>query len=223
MIDFAQTRRNMVDGQLRTYDITDQSVLTAMGRVPREHFVPPGREMIAYTDQYVIVGDAGVEGPRFMLAPMVFARMLQHAQVRPGMRVLDVASGLGYSAAVLAEIGAEVVALESSEALGEETRRKLRALGEPRIEVVTGPLQEGHPAGAPYDVIVINGCIQARPQALLEQLVDEGRLVCIEGDGSRTSRATLYVRSGALFGDRPLFDAAAPVLPAFKVEPGFVF
>src|SRR5687767_8284101 len=131
MFDFAQARRNMVDSQLRTYDVTDLAVLAAMNEVPRERFVPAGREELAYLDQGLGVGPAGPAGQRTMLAPMVLARMLQHLEVRPGERVLDVAGGLGYSAAVLARLGARVVALESDEALAAEMRRRLDGAGLP--------------------------------------------------------------------------------------------
>ncbi|KAA2235394.1 protein-L-isoaspartate O-methyltransferase family protein [Salinarimonas soli] len=223
MTDFARVRRAMVDNQLRTYDITDIEVLSAMNQVPRELFVPKGREMLAYSDQPLVVGDAGTEGPRVMLAPMVLARLLQNLQVGPGTRVLDLAGGLGYSAAVMASMGARVVALESSEALADQARQNLARLGHPDVEVVVGPLKHGAPDKAPFDVILINGTIQQRPDAVLDQLVDEGRLGCIEGPGNRASRATLYVRAGKIYSSRPLFDAAAPVLTPFRDEPGFVF
>jgi len=223
MTDFARVRRAMVDNQLRTYDITDLTVLTAMNAVPREVFVPEGREMLAYSDQPLVVGSAGAEGVRVMLAPMVLARLIQHVQVREGERVLAVADGLGYSSAVLAHMGAKVTMLESSEELAGLSRRKLAQVGRTDVEIVTGPLQAGWAAGAPFDAILINGAIQERPEGLLEQLVDAGRLGCIVGPGDRTNRATLFVRSGDVFGSRPLFDAAAPVLTPFRKEPGFVF
>jgi protein-L-isoaspartate(D-aspartate) O-methyltransferase len=223
MIDFARVRRAMVDNQLRTYDITDLDVLTAMNAVPRERFVPPGREMLAYSDQPLVVGDGGDEGPRTMLAPMVLARLLQHLQIRPGERVLDVAGGLGYSAAVMARMGARVVALESNEALAERARSILAELGTGNVEVAVGPMERGAPDGGPFEAILLNGTVQRRPDGLLEQLAEGGRLGCIQGPGNRSSRATLYVRAGSVFSSRPLFDAAAPVLPPFRDEPGFVF
>lgn len=222
MTDFVRVRRAMVDNQLRTYDITDIEVLSAMNRVPREHFVPPERLMLAYTDNPLVVAETA-DGPRAMLPPMVFARMIQELVVRPGMRVLDVAGGLGYSSAVMATMGAKVTLLESDERLVGAAAEKLRAIGHEDIEVVHGPLERGYLPRAPYDAIVINGCLQVRPEGVLEQLVEEGRLACIMGNGDRTSRVMLFVRSGDVFGSRTLFDAAAPILPPFRVEPGFVF
>src|SRR3954468_14185500 len=106
MVDFAQARRMMVDSQLRTFDVNDVPLLDAMETIPRERFVLPGREGLAYIDQDIPVSE-GAER-RFMLAPMVLGRMIQSLEISPGMKALDVAGGLGYSSAVLAELGGKV-------------------------------------------------------------------------------------------------------------------
>ena len=223
MLDFAQARRAMVDCQLRTFDVFDIPVLAAMEAVPRERFVPPGRENLAYIDQDIPVSD-GIEGAerRFMLKPMVLGRMVQALEIEPGEKALDVASGLGYAAAVLVRLGAKVVALESTEAAAEACRERLAAVGLEDVTTVSGPLEKGYPQAAPYAVIVVNGLLETRPQGLLDQLAEGGRLACIERRG-KAGRAILYVRSGEAFGSRAIFDAGAPALPAFKAEPGFVF
>jgi protein-L-isoaspartate(D-aspartate) O-methyltransferase len=222
MLDFAKARRMMVDSQLRTFDVNDLAVLTAFDEVPRERFVPPGREGLAYMDQDLPVAE-GVNGAerRFMLSPMVLARMIQALDLSPGDKVLDVASGLGYSSAVLARLGCSVVALEADEHLAAQLRQGLAA-GAVKALVGMGPLEQGYPDAAPYHAILVNGAVETRPEALLRQLADHGRLACVEGRG-RSARATLTVRSGGAFGSRPLFDAAAPPLAAFRAEPGFVF
>ena len=222
MLDFVKARRMMVDSQLRTFDVNDLAVLAAFDEVPRERFVPPGREGLAYMDQDLPVAE-GVNGAerRFMLSPMVLARMIQALDLSPGDNVLDVASGLGYSSAVLARLGCSVVALEADEHLAAQLRQGLAA-GAVKALVGMGPLEQGYPDAAPYDAILINGAVETRPEALLRQLADHGRLACVEGRG-RSARATLTVRSGGAFGSRPLFDAAAPPLAAFRAEPGFVF
>jgi protein-L-isoaspartate(D-aspartate) O-methyltransferase len=214
MLDFAQARRAMVDCQVRTFDVFDIPVLSAMDAVPRERFVPAGREGLAYIDQDIPVSDgiAGAER-RFMLKPMVLGRMLQ---------ALDVAGGLGYSAAVLARLGANVVTLESTEAAAQAARERLAAVGVENVTTVSGPLEKGYPQAAPYDVILVNGLVETRPQRLLDQLAEAGRLACIERRG-KTGRAVLYVRACDAFGSRTIFDAAAPALAAFKAESGFVF
>jgi protein-L-isoaspartate(D-aspartate) O-methyltransferase len=220
MIDFAQARRMMVDSQLRTFDVNDIPLLDAMGSIPRERFVVPGRENLAYIDQDLLVA----EGParRFMLSPMIAARMIQALEVRPGTRVLDVACGLGYTSAVMAELGGEVVSLEADGALAAAARERLGAVGVGNVQVVTGPLDRGYPDAAPYDAILVNGSVEVRPDPLLQQLAEGGRLMCVQGRG-RSAKATLYVRAGGAYGLRTLFDAAAPTLPEFQAEAGFVF
>lgn len=220
MVDFSQARRMMVDSQLRTFDVNDVPLLDAMGSVPREKFVLPGREELAYMDQDILVGDGAAR--RFMLSPMSLGRMIQGLSVKRGEKALDVAAGRGYASAVLAELGAQVTALESDEALAAEAGRSLAAAGAVDVQVVTGALDQGYAQNAPYDVILINGAVDLRPDALLQQLAEGGRLVCVKGRG-RAARATLYLRSGNAFGERALFDAAAPVLAPFVREPGFTF
>ncbi len=222
MLDFAKARRMMVDSQLRTFDVNDLALLAAFDEVPRERFVPAGRESLAYMDQDLPVTDGGGAERRFMLSPMILARMIQALELEAGRKVLDVAGGLGYSAAVLARLGCTVVALEAGEELAGAMRRRLAAAGVGSVAVVAGPLERGFPDAAPYDAILVNGAVETRPEPLLRQLADRGRLVCVEGRG-RAARATLYVRAGEAYGARPLFDAAAPPLSAFRAEAGFVF
>jgi protein-L-isoaspartate(D-aspartate) O-methyltransferase len=220
MVDFAQARRIMVDGQLRTFDVNDIPLLDAMDAVPRELFVLPGREELAYIDQDVLVGD-GAER-RYMLSPMILARLIQALGIEAGDRVLDVACGRGYASAVFSELGAQVTALESDDALAGAARQSLSAAGAENVTVVTGPLEQGYDANAPYDAILINGAVEVRPEALLQQLAEGGRLACVKGRG-RAARATLYVRTGDAIGERTLFEAAAPLLSTFVQAPGFTF
>ncbi|WP_372422656.1 protein-L-isoaspartate O-methyltransferase family protein [Salinarimonas chemoclinalis] len=222
MIDFSRVRRTMVDHQLRTYDITDLGILSAMNEVPRETFAPDEAKALAYSDQSLPVAPTQ-DGGRFLLPPMIFGRLLQNLNLRAGERALVVAGALGYEAAVMGRLGAQVTILESDEAVAERTRALLAEHGAGAVEVVVGPLDGGCPGAAPFDVIYVNGAAQVRPQALLDCLAEGGRLGVIVGDGSRTSRASLFVRSGDTFGSRAIFDAAAPLLRPFRKEPGFVF
>ncbi len=222
MSTFAAARRNMVDGQLRTFDVTDRAILAAFGDVPREGFVPAGREALAYGDQNLALpGDPA--DPRVMLAPMVLARMIQALALDRSSRVLDVAGGLGYSAAVMAALGADIVMLEPRRDLSDAASRALAAAGlGGQVRSRAGSPADGAAADGPFDAILINGAVEERPTALLDQLVDGGRLACITADG-RTGRATLHIRSGTGFGFRMLFDASAPVLSAFRHAPAFAF
>ena len=215
MLDYAQARRLMVDCQLRTFDVNDVAVLDAFDAVPRERFVPPGREDFAYIDQALRLG-----AERVMPAPMLLARLVQALAVEPGTRVLDAAAGYGYGSAILSRLGAEGVALESDPALAAAARERLVEC--PGIAVVEGPIEAGAAENGPFDAILVNGRVEMRPQSLLDQLGDGGRLVCVMGR-DRAAKATLFVRAGSSFGSRPLFDAALPALPGFTAETGFSF
>ncbi|WP_230532173.1 protein-L-isoaspartate O-methyltransferase family protein [Microvirga roseola] len=220
MVDFSQARRLMVDSQLRTFDVNDVAVQNAMGSIPRELFVLPGREDLAYIDQHVPVSD-GAER-RLMISPMILARMIQSLEIDEGDKVLDVACGRGYSSAIMASVGAQVTALEADDNLVSAAKQSLASAGAQGITVVAGPLEKGFPENAPYDAILINGAIEVRPEELLQQLAEGGRLICVKGQG-RAARATLYVRSGDAFGERSLFDAAAPLLAPLAAKPSFTF
>jgi protein-L-isoaspartate(D-aspartate) O-methyltransferase len=217
MLDYAQARRLMVDCQLRTFDVNDNAVLDAFDTVPRERFVPPGREAFAYIDQTLRLGGAGAEA-RCLPAPMTLARMIQALALKPGDRALDVAGGYGYAAAVMAQLGAVVTVLEPVAELAAGARERLAG----EAEVIEGALEAGAPAGAPYDAILVNGRVEIRPQSLLDQLKDGGRLVCVFGP-ERAAKATVFVRAGDAFGSRPIFDAALPALAAFAEAAGFAF
>ncbi|GJE18696.1 protein-L-isoaspartate O-methyltransferase family protein [Methylobacterium marchantiae] len=216
MLDYAQARRLMVDCQLRTFDVNDIAVLDAFEAVPRERYVPPGREDFAYIDQTLRIGGQD----RAIPAPMILARMVQALQLAPGQAVLDVATGYGYAAAVMRQLGARVVALESDETLAAEAGSRLSGIE--GIEIVRGPLEAGAAAAGPFDAILVNGRVETRPQALLDQLKDGGRLACVMGR-DRAAKATLFVRTGDAFGARPLFDATLPALSAFATDSGFSF
>lgn len=217
MTSFDAARRTMVDCQLRTFDVSDRALLAAMAEVPRERFVPPGREALAYLDRNLSLGGDGVD-PRVMLAPMTLARLLQALDVQEGDKALDVGGGLGYSSALFVALGARPVLLESRADLAAAAAVNLG----PSVPVRTGPLGEGAPADGPFDCILINGATELRPQALLDQLADGGRLACISREQG-VGRAMLYARTGAGIGYRAVLDATAPVLSAFRPEPAFSF
>ena len=217
MTDFAQARRMMVDGQIRTSDVTELNVLAAFNEVPREHFVPERWQAIAYLDRDVPVGESGA---RCLLKPMVLAKLVQAAAVGEGDRVLDVGCATGYSSAILSKLSQLVVALEEDDALAASARRALGGVG--NIRVVSGKLTDGWPREAPYDVILLDGSTEVPPQRLLDQLADGGRLVAVVGCAP-IGRGTVYRRSGVHVSAHPEFDAVAPLLPGFSKPPAFVF
>lgn len=223
MIDYAKVRRMMVDNQLRTYDITDLGVLSAMNEVPREIFAPADMANLAYSDQPLVVAHGEEGETRHFLAPMVFARMLQNLNLNAGERLLIVAGALGYEAAVAARMGVSVSIAEPDSALAQKTRENLTKAGVLDITLIDKPFDADFGVAEGFDAVLVNAAVEKRPEALLAQLADGGRLVAVMGNGGRTSRVTLFVRSGDVIGDRPLFDAAAQPLKAFREEPGFVF
>ena len=217
MTDFATARRHMVDGQVRTADVTDLRILSAMLDIPRERFVPPASAAIAYLDLDLPVGKSG---SRRLLKPMVLGKLIHAANIAPGNRVLDVGCATGYGAAVLARVAGQVIALEQDADLARAARSELA--GQPNATVVSGSLTAGWPQSSPYDAIVLEGATEVPPETFLSQIREGGRLVCVLGSGPG-SKAMLYCRSGDELGGRPIFDATAAVLPGFAKTPVFAF
>lgn len=221
--DFQQQRVKMVDGQLRTTDVGDVAILSAMLEVPREEFVPARRRALAYIDEDLQIAEPAEGRPaRYLMEPSPFALLVQLAKVRRTDFILDVGCGTGYSSAVLSRIGGFVVALESDAALASYANERLSALGCENVAVVEGPLPAGHAAQAPYDVIVVNGAVDAVPDALLDQLKEGGRLVAVLGEG-HGGRAVLHLKEDGLISTRRAFNAAVKPLAEFRRVAAFEF
>jgi protein-L-isoaspartate(D-aspartate) O-methyltransferase len=218
-MDYADARRRMVDGQLRPNRVTDPRILDAMRTLPRERFLPLGLRSRAYVDE-----DVALPGGRGLMEPMLLARLVQMAAVRPDDRCLLVCAGVGYGAAVLASLGARVTAIEPDAALRQVARDALEGLSLPGTVVLRdGAPREGHPEGAPYEAILIEGAVPEVPEALSAQLAEGGRLVAVQGNGGRGGRAVLGRRIGGAVSLVPAFDCATLALPDFAPAPGFVF
>ncbi len=218
MIDYAAARLTMVDSQLRPNGVTDGAVLGAFLAVPRERFVPPALHGIAYVDDDLPLG-----GGRALMEPMVLARLLQAAAIGARERVLEVGAASGYGSAVIARLAAEVVAVESDPGLLGTAKTRLRELGVANAQLVEGSLTQGHPAAAPYNVIVFEGAIARVPDAIAAQLAEGGRLVAVVQEGESIGQAMLMTRTAGILSHRPIFDAATPLLPGFQAAPSFVF
>ncbi|HEY4266543.1 MAG TPA: protein-L-isoaspartate O-methyltransferase [Micropepsaceae bacterium] len=217
MLDTADQRANMVAAQLRPNDVTDARIRDAMLSVPRERFVPEGFAPVAYMEGTIPIGPG-----RVLLDPRSFAKLLQLAGVGPNDHVLDVACGTGYSTAILALMGRDVVGLEDNAELAARAAANLGDLGAANARVIGGPLVSGCPAEAPFDVIFLNGAIERQPVDLLGQLADGGRLVAIVRNGA-AGHAFVYLKHQGAVGERSAFDACVPVLPGFETPPRFVF
>lgn len=218
MIDYALARRNMINGQLRPNNVTDDRVLAAIGAVPRELFVPSARRPIAYIDEDIDIGQG-----RWLIEPMVFARMLVAAQIEADDIVLDIACGTGYSTAVLAKLCNTVVAVEDVAALAEQANDTMTELAIGNAVVITGPVKAGCPSEAPYDVILINGAVEEIPAAIVDQLADGGRLVAVERQGEAPGRLVLLLKTDGAISRTELYGASTPLLDGFKRAAGFVF
>ena len=219
MVDYALARLNMVESQIRTNKVTDPALIAAFDTVPRELFVPKAKRGIAYVDEALDIGD-----DRYMLEPMVLARLLQAALPQAGDVALDVACGHGYATVILSKLVSMVVGVEEVDTLVETGNAVLAELEIDNAAIVSGRLTDGYAKQAPYNVILIDGGVEVIPDILFEQLADGGRLVAVEG-GSAVGPgvAVLYEKRSGRIGRRVLFDAGTPPLKGFRKEAGFVF
>jgi protein-L-isoaspartate(D-aspartate) O-methyltransferase len=215
---FATARNIMVDSQVRPNKVSDPRIIAAMRTLPRERFVPKAQAALAYADSDIPLG-AG----RVLLEPMAIARLVQLAALRGGEQVLVVGAGPGYGAALLAACGARVTALEEDATLLGLARAALSGIA--GVTLVEGPLAAGWPAGAPYDVVFIEGAVEDIPPSLTAQLRGAAsRLITVRaGAGGRIGQAVLGEMTPAGLSLRPEFDCMTQVLPALRRQPGFVF
>jgi protein-L-isoaspartate(D-aspartate) O-methyltransferase len=187
--DFAAVRARMVEDQLRGRDIVDERVLTAMERVPRELFVPEDERGHAYDDAALPIGHA-----QTISQPYMVARICEVLNLQGNERVLDVGTGSGYQAAVLAELAGEVFTIERIPELAEQARRNLEAAGHDDVTVEVGDGTLGLPEHAPFDAIAVAAAAPGLPQRLYDQLEPRGRLAVPVG-GRGGQRLELIIRS----------------------------
>ncbi len=222
-------RFNMIEQQIRPWEVLDQTVLSLLAAVRREDFVPAGLRALAFMDTQVPLEDGAqqaVDAGACMLEPKVEARLLQELQVQRHEKVLEIGAGSGFMAALLAHRAQQVFTLECRPALVEMARENLRRAGIVNATVVETPAASavrGLPGEAPFDVILLSGSVPEVPRTLLEQLKIGGRLAAIVGD-EPVMRARLFTRVGeAAWSDLDLFDTVAPRLQGFAEPSRFSF
>ena len=218
-------RFNMIEQQIRPWEVLDQGVLSLLATVRREDFVPASHRALAFVDTQVPLTDAGTTGP-CMLEPKVEARLLQELQVQRHEKVLEIGTGSGFMAALLAHRAMHVHTLECRPGLAATARENLRRAGLGNVTVLDVSAAggaRGLPGEAPFDVIVLSGSVAEVPRALLEQLKVGGRLAAIVGD-QPIMVARLYTRAGeAAWSETELFDTVAPRLEGFAEHERFRF
>lgn len=216
---FEKARENMVECQLRPNRVTDEAIIDAMRKIPREKFVPRHLQGFAYVDEDVPLGNG-----RYLREPVIVARLIQAANIQKSDVVLDIGCNTGYSTAVMGHLAATVVGLEMEDTLANEADKLLHDLDIINVVVVRhGKLSEGYAAQGPYNVILINGSVPAVPDGIKAQLAEGGRLVTVVSKHGHMGQAVLIERHGDHFSTRVLFDAATPTLVGFEAAKSFAF
>lgn len=217
-MDYAAARQNMVDCQILPNRVTDPHIVDGMSDLPRENFVSGALKGVAYVDEALPLGDG-----RYLMEPMVVARLLEEAALKPDDVALCIGCASGYLPALLAGIVSTVVAVEADKSLAERASATFTQLGIDNIAVVEGDLAQGHAKQAPYDVIVFDGAIPEVPEVITDQLADGGRLSAIVVGKDGVGRGQLATRFGDVTSSRTVFDAGTPMLPGFEREAAFSF
>jgi len=208
----------MVDCQLRPNTVTDERVTAAFRALRRELFVPEGLRATAYADRDLPLGKG-----RYLMAPMVAARLIQALAIARGDAALVVGAGVGYEAAAIARLGRSVIAVEEDPELARLGRAALVDHGIAAVKYVEEPAVQGGRVRPAYDAILIAGAVTEIPAKIEAQLAEGGRLAAVVRTPGNVGRATLVTRTGGILAHRVIFDAATPLLPEFAGKPAFVF
>ncbi len=213
-----QARFNMIEQQIRPWDVLDADVLDVLGVLHREDFVPPAYRALAFMDTEVPIGEG-----QHMLAPRVEARLLQETQLQRHESALEIGAGSGFMAALLAYRARSVIALEIRPAMARQAQANLRREGVTNVSVLHADGAAGLPGQAPFDVIVLSGSVAAVPQALLDQLKPRGRLLAIVGHEPVMCAVRITRQAAGGFDTKILFDTVAPRLEGFQRPSAFTF
>ena len=212
---------NMVRSQVFTNKVTDEAVMAVMESVPRDEFVPSNYRGVACVDEDLPLGNG-----RYLIEPMVFARLLQLAEIKKTDSVLVIAPASGYPLAVIAQLAGKVIGVESDAVDVTAVPEKLARLNLHNVTLVSGNLHLGHPALKPYDVIFINGAVQKIPEALTDQLKNNGRLITVQADVENEKAPGYGVvahKLGKTISEAKIFQAFTPRLKEFDLPRKFAF
>ena len=224
--DLEHARFNMIEQQIRPWDVLDHKVLDLLGLLRREEFVPPAHRALAFVDMEIpLLGseDEAMRSGHCMLAPRVEARMLQEVNPQPGEKVLEVGAGSGYMAALLAHRAGRVISLDLNAQLVQMARANLHKAAITNVQVLEADGAQGLPSEAPFDVIMLSGSVAQVPPGLLAQLNIGGRLAAITGE-EPAMRFTLITRTGeTTYATAQPWDTQAPRLLNFAEPSRFRF
>jgi protein-L-isoaspartate(D-aspartate) O-methyltransferase len=218
MNSFDAARARMIESQLRPNKVTDDRVLGAFARIRRELFVPEHLRSVAYIDEDLPLGRG-----RYLMEPMVAARLLQAAAVKRTDTALIVGAGSGYEAAVAALLARAVVAVEEDAELAKQAHAAFVEHAIASVGIVEGSPAQGCRLRSPFDVVLFAGAVSELPSEIAAQLAEEGRLVVVIRPENGVGRAVLARRTAGLLTRRVMFDAAIPLLRGFEPKPAFVF
>lgn len=217
-MNLEQARLNMVESQIRPWEVLDQTILDLLMTVKREEFVPEAYRALAFADMEIPLGHGEV-----MLAPKVEARMLQELGIGRTDRILEVGTGSGYVTTLLSKLGGQVVSVERIAEFSQSAARKLAAGGIGNAQLIIGDAAEGWPALAPYDAILLTGSVPVLPESFQQQLTVGGRLLAVVGDEpAMTAMLVNRVAAGA-FNSVGLFETSIPPLRNVRQPERFVF
>lgn len=217
-MDFEQARFNMVEQQIRTWEVLDQQVLDLMSALPREDFVPPPLRDLAFADLQIPLGHGAA-----MMQPKLEARILQALEIAPGDRVLEIGTGSGYLTALLARLAKHVYSVEIVPELSESAARKLAAHDIDNVTLEVGDAAQGRPEHAPYDVIVLTGSTGVLPTVIQDMLAPGGRLFAIVGTAPAMVARLVTRVTGNAFRSADLFETCVPPLRNSLQPERFVF
>lgn len=221
-MDIEQARFNMIEQQIRPWEVLDPTVLNLLSVVKREGFVPAAHKDLAFADVEIPIGSKGISG-QTMLAPKIEARMLQELNIRAKDKVLEIGSGSGYMAALIAAKAEFVYTVEIDPELVDVARKNLKEAGVANVSVDLGDAAQGWPLYAPYDVIVLSASTPVLPESILKQLKIGGRLVAVVGEAPAMQMQLVTRTEENAFTTINVFETVtAPLINATQRE-SFVF